>query len=255
MNDLVNFYLQEFPGELIFRMLLFFVPAGILFWVFFIWGKQKFAAIKIQKQDFKPAKVKHELIYSFINRIFLAGVTVGIAYLFTQTNYTLAYTDINQYGLWYLILSVPLALLTHDLYFYIVHRLMHTRLLMRPVHGVHHVSLDPTPFAGYSFHLTETVIEYAYLVFIIFLVPLHPIAYLILNLAILSFNMYGHLGYEIMPKWWVTNPLTKYVNTPTNHNMHHSKFNWNFGLYTNIWDRIFKTHHPKYEQTFLSLKE
>ncbi len=32
--------------------------------------------------------------------------------------------------------------------------------------------------------------------------------------------------------------------------MHHKYFNYNYGLYFNIWDGIMKTVHPKYYETF-----
>lgn len=254
LPPLLNYYQENFLRELVLRMLIFFVPSTLLFFVFFVWGKDYFEKIKIQAKPFKANKVRHEIFYSSWNRVVLAMTTLLIYYLAYSTNSTLAYSNISQYGLIYLVFSIPLAILLHDLYFYVVHRIMHHKLFMRRVHQVHHVSLDPTPFASYSFHPWESIIEYAFLVGIIFVVPLHPITYIILNLFILGFNMYGHLGYEITPKWWVSHPIFKYINTPTNHNMHHSKFNWNFGLYTNIWDRIFKTHHPEYEKTFLKIK-
>jgi lathosterol oxidase len=60
----------------------------------------------------------------------------------------------------------------------------------------------------------------------------------------------GHLGYEIFPQGALRHPLLKWLNTSTNHNMHHKYVRCNYGLYFSIWDRIMKTNHAKYEETF-----
>jgi Delta7-sterol 5-desaturase len=253
-ENFFKFFISEFPLELVTRFLVFFVPTTLIYLTTTKWLKNYFAGRKIQKKNFLESKVKHDIIWSAINRFLLTFVTIAIAWA-VAGNYSLIYTDINKFGgAWYLVFSLILVFLIHDTYFYFFHRMMHSRLLMKHVHRLHHNSTDPTPFTGYAFHPWETVIEFAFLPLIIFIIPLHPIVFAIWQFGgILLFSMYAHLGFEIMPKWWVTNPVTKYFNTPTNHNMHHAKFNYNYGLYFNFWDRIFKTHHVDYEKTFLEV--
>ena len=66
----------------------------------------------------------------------------------------------------------------------------------------------------------------------------------------ITFNIIGHTGFEIYPKWLMDSWLGKILNTPTNHAMHHEKLRGNYGLYFNIWDRLMKTNHADYEKRF-----
>jgi lathosterol oxidase len=50
------------------------------------------------------------------------------------------------------------------------------------------------------------------------------------------YNVYGHLGFEILPR-----PLRRWLNTSSAHNLHHKKFTGNYGLYTLFWDRLMGT--------------
>jgi sterol desaturase/sphingolipid hydroxylase (fatty acid hydroxylase superfamily) len=66
----------------------------------------------------------------------------------------------------------------------------------------------------------------------------------------ISMNVMGHLGYELFPKWFLQNKISRWLNTSTHHNMHHHYGKGNYGLYFNIWDRLLGTNHPQYEKQF-----
>jgi sterol desaturase/sphingolipid hydroxylase (fatty acid hydroxylase superfamily) len=40
----------------------------------------------------------------------------------------------------------------------------------------------------------------------------------------------------------------------THHDLHHSACNANYSLYFNFWDRVMKTNHPAYYQTFQAVQ-
>lgn len=40
------------------------------------------------------------------------------------------------------------------------------------------------------------------------------------------------------------------MNTSTHHNIHHSKFNGNYGLYFRFWDKMMGTEHPDYVKKY-----
>jgi sterol desaturase/sphingolipid hydroxylase (fatty acid hydroxylase superfamily) len=63
----------------------------------------------------------------------------------------------------------------------------------------------------------------------------------------------GHLGYEVYPAWLVNSRVDKWLNTSTNHNMHHKYFKGNYGLYFRLWDELLHTTHPHYDKTLASL--
>lgn len=67
----------------------------------------------------------------------------------------------------------------------------------------------------------------------------------------IAFNVFGHCGYEIFPKWFLRSPVALVLNSVTHHALHHEKIRANFGLYFNIWDRLLGTNHADYEERFM----
>ena len=70
----------------------------------------------------------------------------------------------------------------------------------------------------------------------------------------LLYNVYGHLGYEIFPKWIIRSKIGNWLNTSTYHNMHHKHFKGNYGLYFRFWDKLLHTVNPDYEKIINELK-
>ena len=83
-----------------------------------------------------------------------------------------------------------------------------------------------------------------------FIVPLHPYTLVFFGFSIFAINVYGHLGYEIAPKWFRQSFLFELLNTSVYHNLHHSKFKGNYGLYFRIWDRMMGTENKNYVEEF-----
>ncbi len=80
--------------------------------------------------------------------------------------------------------------------------------------------------------------------------PVHLLAIVIFLMLMTVMNVIGHLGYELYPKNFLGNPLLKWNNTSTHHNMHHRLVNCNYGLYFNFWDKLMGTNHPDYQKSF-----
>ncbi|RZK36489.1 MAG: fatty acid hydroxylase family protein, partial [Pedobacter sp.] len=80
--------------------------------------------------------------------------------------------------------------------------------------------------------------------------PMHKLAIILFVLVGFIINVYGHLGYETAPKWLRKSFLFEIINTSVHHNLHHSKFNGNYGLYFRIWDRLCKTENPDYVKEY-----
>ncbi len=137
-----------------------------------------------------------------------------------------------------------------------MHRTIHRPLLYRHVHRVHHESVDTTPFTAYRFHPVEGLLEMGSAVLVIgyvALVPVHIGAIVAWQVGAIAFNVIGHMGYEIYPAWWNNNGLLKWKTTSTHHNMHHERFEGNYGLYFRWWDRLMKTEVADYETTYRAL--
>ncbi|CAG8509202.1 4037_t:CDS:2 [Paraglomus occultum] len=110
--------------------------------------------------------------------------------------YSLLYDDVEKYGWWYLIASVPMFLLFTDFCIYWIHRWLHHPLIYKHLHK-----------------------KYMYLGLFVFVniwtILIHDGAYL------------------------TSNPL---INGAAHHTLHHLYFNYNYGQYFTLWDRVGGTH-------------
>lgn len=232
--------------------LRYIIIAGLAYATFYVWKKRSFIHLKIQQKFPDSNRLKSEILNSTYSLFVFSLFGVCIFYL-KSIGYTKIYTNVNDMGIPYLLFSIVTLILVHDTYFYWAHRAMHHKKVYRFVHRVHHDSTNPTPFAAFSFHPLEAIIEVGILPIFVFILPLHPIAILVWLLFMTFMNVLGHLGFEIFPSGFTTNPLTKLSNTSVHHNMHHKYVNYNFGLYFNFWDKWMGTNHPNYHQEFESV--
>lgn len=234
-------------GFLLLRYVLF---AGGVYLFFYVYKKREWFAAKIQQKFPERKQILTEIKYSLIT--FTVFVVIGtlIRYLIQQGIIEpKMYKDFSAHSVWYFIGTTIFIIFFHDTYFYWVHRLMHHPLLYERVHKVHHLSKDPTPWAAFAFHPLEAVLELGFVPILAFTLPLHFSSIIILALWQIVFNVMGHSGYEILPHK-MQQTFFKWMNTSTNHNMHHKYVRCNYGLYFNIWDRLLNTNHAKYEELF-----
>jgi lathosterol oxidase len=216
----------------------YFITCGIVFSLCYLWKRPAWLFRKIQARFPTTADVRREIGYSALTSLIFAAT----ALLWLKTpllrSWTKFYTDVDQYGWGYLLVSIPLLLLVHDAYFYWMHRLMHHPRLYRRVHLVHHKSVNPSPWAAYAFHPVEALLEAGIIPLLLVTIPMHPISFSAISTLMLWFNVYGHLGYEFFPAYIYTHPLGRWLNSSVHHNLHHEKFTGNYGLYFSIWDRL-----------------
>ena len=245
--------MENFPNLLPLALFLiparYFIIAGIFYSVFYILKRDHWQHLKIQ-EEFPPRDlIRLEILYSLSTMIIFALVAVFIFEMYSW-GYTSIYNRIEDFGMGYFIFSIFLFLLIHDFYFFVTHRMMHHKKFYPIVHRVHHLSLNPTPWAAFSFHPVEAFIQIAWIPVVILFFPVHHFTIMIWALYMMLFNVIGHLGYEFFPRWYMNSILGRYYFSSTFHNMHHSKNNCNYGLYFIIWDRVFNTIHPEYKNQY-----
>ncbi len=239
-------------SSIVFLILLvrYLVIAGGAFLIFYVFRKQyKKLYRKIQVKFPKVKDYKREILYS-ISTFFIFAALVWLILNPSVSKYTWTYKHISDYGWGYFIGSVVAMIFIHDAYFYWTHRAMHHPKIFKYLHKVHHLSKNPSPWAAFSFHPLEAVVEFSIILIFIFCFPTHHFATLIFLFFMTIENVLGHLGYELYPKGANKHWLGKWFNTSTNHNMHHEYFKGNYGLYFTIWDRLMGTMHPKYDERF-----
>ncbi len=223
--------------------------AGLAFAVFYGWKRDNWLHKRIQKR-FPDAKLlQQEYRYSLSTFAIFSLIGIGI-HEANKHGLTLIYTDIGEYGWWYFGLSIVLALVIHDAYFYWTHRFMHWKPVFKVMHRVHHLSHNPSPWASFSFHPTEAVIEGGILPLLVFIMPMHPLAIAGFLVIMTAMNVLGHLGFELYPSGFTKHWIGRWNNTSTHHNMHHKYTRCNYGLYFNWWDKLMGTNHARYEEHF-----
>ena len=217
---------------IVFRYLLL---VGIFHWYFWYFKKD------VKKLfDKKPTikQFRYEIKWSLISSLFFAaaGVLIGLLW---QNNLTPMYLSFSSYGMWYLPVSFMLAALLHEIYFYFTHRLLHIPWIYKRAHQVHHQSVNPSAWASLSFHPIEALLESMILPLILLVVPMHPLVLLNYLLFMTISAIINHLGIEIFSGR--TAFIRSYFISGTHHHLHHSKFNYNFGLYFTFMDSLFGT--------------
>lgn len=136
-----------------------------------------------------------------------------------------------------------------SLYFYGIHRLLHSRLLYR-FHALHHRNTDVGPWSGLSMHPVEHLLYFG-TALIHFLVPTHPV-HVICHL--MFFGLYAivtHSGFEGL---WRNGKKRLHLGN-FHHQMHHRFFEVNYGTLEIPMDKLFGTFHDGTEASDAMMKE
>jgi Delta7-sterol 5-desaturase len=170
------------------------------------------------------------------------GVPAGVvAWGWDTLGWTRIYSDSGAYPLWYLPLSVLIYLFAHDTWFYWTHRWMHRPRAFRIAHAVHHASRPPTAWAAMSFHPIEAVTGAVVIPALVFVIPIHAAMLGLVLMVMTVMGVTNHMGWEVFPRWLVHSRLGNWLITASHHQLHHERYNCNYGLYFRFWDRICKT--------------
>jgi len=119
--DVVHKAFSELTNNLIVEFVRYFGVVGTVFVLIWIVFRQRLLHRLIQ-QKFPPAsRMRQEFLYSLSSMLIFSLIGVGI-FLVGGTK---LYFDVDARGWPYFFLSIILAILMHDTYFYWTHRLMH----------------------------------------------------------------------------------------------------------------------------------
>ena len=183
-------------------------------------------------------QIRREIYWSLLSAA-IYGIPAGIvAWGWQNAGWTAIYTDVAQYPVWYLPLSVLAYLFAHDTWFYWTHRLMHRPWWFKTAHAVHHDSRPPTAWAAMSFHPWEALIGAAVIPVLVFFIPIHVGALLAVLMIMTIMGITNHMGWELFPRFMVHGALGRHLITATHHQKHHDAYKGNYGLYFRFWDKM-----------------
>jgi lathosterol oxidase len=232
----------------------YFLFAGAAFLWFYLILRNRKQHQKIQLRFPQRKDYWREIGYSALTIVIFSAVAALLLWHPAIAPRTTRYVKIDEYGWIYYFAIFPVMLIMHDTYFYFAHRIMHHKRIFPWVHLVHHRSTNPSPWAAYTFHPLEALVEIGILAIFLFTIPVHRTHLMIFFLIMIAYNVYGHLGFELYPKGFQKHPVGRWVNTAVNHNQHHQHFKGNYGLYFLFWDRVFGTIRKDYDERFDEVK-
>lgn len=222
----------------------YFIAAGIFYFYYYSFKSKIFREKRLSKRPPKKGQLQQEILWSIKSSLVFA-IVGAVTFWLWKNGFTAVYPDIFGYGLWYLPVSIILALLIHETYYYWIHRWMHQPKIYRWVHKVHHDSLTPTPWTAFSFHPWESLLEAIILPLILLIVPLHPYILGFYLLLMTLSSVINHLDIEIYPMRFQKSKIGSLFIGATHHHYHHAEFKTNYGLYFTFWDKWMGTESRK----------
>lgn len=229
-------FLQEFLGFFLFILVTgYLLPAGGYYWKYHIRNPRHQAPIQPQRRPTRK-QILREVKLSLMSIAVFAAMAAGTYELY-KAGLTRIYWDYGHFPRPYFLISILLAMVWHDTYFYWSHRFMHWRPVFKYLHAAHHRSVSPTPWAIFAFDPGEALLQFLAFTLLVMIIPLHPFAMLIFLFLDTHMNTAGHTGFEVVPRFIANHPWYQGFNTVTHHDAHHTNFGKNFGSFFNVWDR------------------
>ena len=145
-------------------------------------------------------------------------------------------------GWWYNIAQFPLFFLFTDFCIYYIHRGLHHKSIYKHLHKAHHKWIMPTPYASHAFHPLDGYAQGLPYHIFPFLLPLQKFAYVALFIFINIWTVLIHDG-----EYVADNPI---INGAACHTMHHLYFNFNYGQFTTLWDRLGGSYRKPNDELF-----
>ena len=249
-----GYILTLWSGLLLIGQVRYGLMAGIVHYFCTVIKRESWIRYRVQPPFIKKEQIRSEIKWSIVTGIIISTMDLFVI-ISNSFDLTQLYSNISDYGTSYFIFSVIIMILFHDAYFYWTHRLLHWKPLYRRIHKIHHNSVSTSAFTSFNFHPIEAFIQFAYIPITMFTMPVHWLSLTIFLSYMTIFNILWHNSYEFWPKDHVRNKWMNIFSTPTHHNIHHKKVNYNYALYLTYWDRLMGTMHPEYEKIYDSVKE
>jgi lathosterol oxidase len=139
-------------------------------------------------------------------------------------------------------LQFPIFIAFTDFCIYWIHRGLHHPRVYKHLHKPHHKWIMPTPFASHAFHPADGYAQGLPYHIFPFLFPLQKFAYVFLFVFINIWTVLIHDG-----EYYADNPI---INGAACHTMHHLYFNFNYGQFTTLWDRLGGSYRKPNDELF-----
>lgn len=210
--------------------------------IFFVLGKRSFfpktidpeCAVELKRQ------MRHEVWIALASIPFMACLMLPAA-VFSHRGYSKIYFEITEEtGGWReIVFSTFIFFAFTDCLVYIFHRGLHHPIIYKHVHKLHHTYKYTTPFSSHAFNPCDGFGQGVSYYLITFIYPIHHIQFIVLFTFVNFWTISIHDQVDFGGH---------FLNTTGHHTIHHEKFNYDYGQYSTLWDRLGGTYYPA-EQT------
>jgi len=206
--------------------------------MYFIFAALSYIIIYDKEQEKDPKFLKNqksiEIKLASASIPLMAILTLPIVLLEVE-GYSKLYDRIEDHpgGLPFFLMSIATFLLFTDMGIYWIHRGLHYRWFYQYIHKPHHWWKVPTPFASHAFHPVDGFLQSVSYHIYVFLFPMQKTSYILLFLFVNFWTISIHDGYYKVPGL-----MRAFVNGAAHHTDHHLFFNYNYGQFFTLWDKI-----------------
>eukprot|EP01091_Cochliopodium_minus_P009780 TRINITY_DN2483_c0_g1_i1.p1 TRINITY_DN2483_c0_g1~~TRINITY_DN2483_c0_g1_i1.p1 ORF type:complete len:277 (+),score=31.75 TRINITY_DN2483_c0_g1_i1:44-874(+) len=203
----------------------------------FLYDKKNLTDKRILKNQIRKE------IFSSCTSIPIMGIYSVPFYMLEVRGYTKLYSNVEEYGIPYMLFSAFLYIAFTDGGIYWIHRFLHTfPWLYKNIHKEHHKWIVITPYAALAFHpIDGTAQSIPYLIFPWFF-PIHKVLYVSLYFFVMLWTIGIHDKIS-----FVRNSV---VNGSAHHNLHHTHYSYNYGQFFTLWDRLGGSfRQPKWDKS------
>ena len=197
----------------------------------------------------KANQTRRELRYAAFTSVIFGLSTVVLLWSWAS-GYLAIYDDWHDYPLWWIPVSLLLAMLIHETYYYWLHRAMHHPVVYPWLHRGHHDSIVTSGWTSFAFDPGEAVFQAGIIPLILIVVPMHWLVLVAWLLLMTLSAIINHTGVEVYPRGMYRHWLGRQFIGATHHGLHHTRFNKNYGLYFTFWDRWMGTEAEETQREF-----
>ena len=155
---------------------------------------------------------------------------------------------VDMYGVALFILHSLAFEIVFDGCHYITHRAAHSNRYLYRLHKTHHKFIHPSAKTTSYIHPVDLVWSYSLpLIIATKVVNLNMWEFWLITVYLTYQEIGGHIGKELYPTSsfaqciWLPRALGIELYTE-DHDLHHSKFKWNYGKRFSLWDKVFGTY-------------
>lgn len=250
-------YMSRWDRDNVFRQ---FVSLYIITWIFglviyFTFASLSYMFIFDKTTVNHPKYLKNQMrmeIKQTCTSIPVMAIFTAPWFVAEVRGYSMIYDNVADPGFTHPLLSwmgssynyiqFPLFLMFTDFCIYWIHRALHHPILYRRLHKPHHKWIMPTPFASHAFHPLDGYSQSVPYHLFPFIFPLQKFAYIALFTFIQIWTVMIHDG-----EYVANSPI---INGAACHTMHHLYFNYNYGQFTTLWDRLGGSYRQPNEELF-----